>query len=513
MNEINSFLDRVKARLLKARFVALLGPFCLILSLICLIIASSFYLQGRRVETSLLLYPIVLAALAYLIGIFTKAPTKADAAKFADAFFKLKNSLISHLDFHQRPEVDETQKQFYDLQLKQTSDLCQQQKVAQIPIALPKKSLGLAILFTLATLVLCSFDDSEEVKNQRALAQATLKTSTENKKELEKTIDELEEKMTEEERELFKSSKIKQVLKNIEASENKVDALRQYAKLEKEISSMSDKMNLKHDKKLLDEISRELEKNRATNKMGKMLAQKQYKDAAKELKDKMKKLQEALKDASQKQASQEVQDLANEMKNLSQKMKNAAENLKANNSQMKQDISKMAKLSEKLCNNICKNPSQCKMGEAKECSGEMKDAVYQLCDKLNENETKNLFLSKLDQMQQALAMSQAKINGMSKFQSLVQGAGVGTGSQESKNTELKKIDAAYDTQLKGQQGEGSSLTQIEQASSGAGVSRSREGANRQIEYKRQMESFIEQENVPEAMKSGVKEYFKKIHKE
>ncbi|MDD7986842.1 hypothetical protein PQO01_17970 [Lentisphaera marina] len=511
MNEINHFLELVKARLLKARLASLLGPVLLALSCAWLIISLYFCSQGQKVDKSSLILPLIVAIVAYLFITFSKAPNKVAAAIYADAFFKLKNALVSNLDFMKRSDSDQTQKQFYDLQLKQTSELCNQQNIELIPIKYSRKSLSLAAVFLVATLILCSFDDSDELKQEKALAKATLETTQSNKKELEKTIEELEEKMTEEERELFKSSKIKQVLKNIEASENKLEALRQYAKLEKEISTQNDKMNMRQDKKLLDEISRELEKNRATNKMGQMFAKQQYKDAAKELKDKMKKLQEALKNSSEKQASKEAQKLANEMKNMSQKMQNAAENLKANNSQMKMDISKMAKLSEKLSSNICKNPSQCNMSEAKECSGEMKDAVLKLCDKLNENETKNLFLAKLDKMQQALAMSQAKINGMSSSMALAKG--IGSSSDNSTNETKQNIDPAYDTQIKGQQGEGSSLTQIEQASSGAGVSRSQDSTGRQIEYKRQMESFIEQENVPEAMKSGVKEYFKKIHKE
>ncbi|WDE97958.1 hypothetical protein PQO03_19205 [Lentisphaera profundi] len=513
MNEINHFIDQVKARLLKARFATLLGPSLLGLCIINLLIALYFVSQGYKVETKLLLLPTVLIALGYIIFSVLKKPTKKEAADYADSFFDLRNALSSHLDFLSREATDDTQKQFHQLQLQQTSQLCQGQKIAAIPVRFSAKKIIASLLLIITTLVLCSFDDSDEIKAQKLLAQSTLETSTQNKKDLEETIEELQESMTEEERKLFKSTKIKQVLKNIESTENKLDALRQYAKLEKEISSLGDKMNTKNDKKLLDEISRELEKNRATNKMGKMFANKQYKDAAKELKDKMKALQDALKKSEQNQASKEAQKLANEMKNMSQKMQEAAKNLKANNSTMKMDISKMAELSKKLSDNICKNPKQCNMGEAKECSGDMKKAVLSLCDKLDENETKNLFMAKLDKMQEALAMSQAKMNGMSQMQGMQMAKGVGAGSQDSKNTTTQTIDTAYDTQLKGQQGEGSSLTQIEQASSGTGISRTTDPSNKQIEYKRQMESFIEQENIPEAMKSGVKEYFKRIHKD
>ncbi|NNE93682.1 MAG: hypothetical protein HKN23_18690, partial [Verrucomicrobiales bacterium] len=108
--------------------------------------------------------------------------------------------------------------------------------------------------------------------------------------------------------------------------------------------------------------------------------------------------------------------------------------------------------------------------------------------------------------------------GEPKFQSLSQcmgakpgGKKAGTGSVESRtdqSTEL--VDNGQTTQLKGQKGQGPSLATIESADDGDGVS-SRRTVAAQREFREQMESFVQREDVPEDVKEGVKQYFHSIH--
>ncbi|MFC4992425.1 hypothetical protein [Rubritalea tangerina] len=65
-------------------------------------------------------------------------------------------------------------------------------------------------------------------------------------------------------------------------------------------------------------------------------------------------------------------------------------------------------------------------------------------------------------------------------------------------------------QLSGQKGGGPSLSKIEEAESGSGVSGNYTTKKAQ-DFSRQMESFVERDDVPEELKSGVREYFKRIH--
>jgi len=65
-------------------------------------------------------------------------------------------------------------------------------------------------------------------------------------------------------------------------------------------------------------------------------------------------------------------------------------------------------------------------------------------------------------------------------------------------------------QLAGQKGSGPSLSKVEEAESGSGVS-SNGRMKRAKDFSRQVESFTERDDVPEELKLGVKEYFKNIH--
>ena len=64
-------------------------------------------------------------------------------------------------------------------------------------------------------------------------------------------------------------------------------------------------------------------------------------------------------------------------------------------------------------------------------------------------------------------------------------------------------------QLQGIKGQGPSNTNVESADSGTG-SASRQVKLTEREWKRQLESFVQREDVPTEVKEGVKEYFKGI---
>jgi len=137
---------------------------------------------------------------------------------------------------------------------------------------------------------------------------------------------------------------------------------------------------------------------------------------------------------------------------------------------------------------------------------------------MNKAGTKKSFMKKMSAMQKALAQAQAKMNNP-KCNSACQqpgqggekGQGAGMGSDESINMESNSLEAGFDSQIQGQKGAGPSEKQVESAASGTGVSYGGDGPKKKIEHKKQMESFIEREDIPETMKNGVKEYFKRIH--
>ena len=88
-------------------------------------------------------------------------------------------------------------------------------------------------------------------------------------------------------------------------------------------------------------------------------------------------------------------------------------------------------------------------------------------------------------------------------------AGKGDGSRERAETDKRK-DNGNNTKLKGIKGSGPSISQLQAADDGDGTTR-RKSTAKQRDFKRQFESFVEREDIPEDLKSGVKEYFTKIH--
>ncbi|MGJ8672796.1 hypothetical protein [Rubritalea sp.] len=91
------------------------------------------------------------------------------------------------------------------------------------------------------------------------------------------------------------------------------------------------------------------------------------------------------------------------------------------------------------------------------------------------------------------------------------GLKAGTGSSDARRDSIDELanDGNLE-QLSGQKGSGPSLSKIEEAESGSGVSSNRTTRTAR-EFDRQMESFIERDDVPEELKIGVREYFKTIH--
>ena len=87
----------------------------------------------------------------------------------------------------------------------------------------------------------------------------------------------------------------------------------------------------------------------------------------------------------------------------------------------------------------------------------------------------------------------------------------GEGSVESRRDVQEALaDNGQNTSLKGIKGQGPSLTRVETAQDGTGVSH-RRAEVKQREFQRQYESFVSREDVPEDVKAAVRTYFNTIH--
>ncbi len=88
-------------------------------------------------------------------------------------------------------------------------------------------------------------------------------------------------------------------------------------------------------------------------------------------------------------------------------------------------------------------------------------------------------------------------------------AGAGGGMTERARRDELSLSGET-SQLKGTKGAGPSISTVEAAEDGSGVS-TRKNAASERSFRRQVESFVEREDVPEDVKDGVKAYFETIH--
>ena len=190
-------------------FVKNIGPAVCVIAIILVVQSLSYVLDGYKVNTDAFSYTLAAGLLAYVIYTLTKLPTHLEAARYADKFFEMKDSLISQIDLNKREKLSTKEEQIIKLQNSQTQELCNKQNVNSIPIIMPIKSLGMGAALLVLTAFLCSFDDSPQVKQKVAEEKEILEATENNIKQMEQTVKDLEEKMSEKEKDMMKSSRLK----------------------------------------------------------------------------------------------------------------------------------------------------------------------------------------------------------------------------------------------------------------------------------------------------------------
>jgi hypothetical protein len=113
------------------------------------------------------------------------------------------------------------------------------------------------------------------------------------------------------------------------------------------------------------------------------------------------------------------------------------------------------------------------------------------------------------------AQGQSQMLGLA--QSMMQsqqpgGLEAGRGSVESRRDARDELkDNNNLAELKGNpNGEGPSTNTVESAESGTGIA-GRAAVDNQREFRRQMESLVRRDDIPEELKLGVREYFERVH--
>lgn len=556
--KIQSFVQRACARLNRFRlFDTLFWSFTVGAALLVLV-GLTYVLRGHPVPK--FWYAVAIAAaVGAAFGIAAVRRWSSDgAAHFADGFFGLKDSLASWLHFHK----DKREGDFYSLQEHATAERVADLNVDNIRYQKPRRLMVCLGLLTMCALLMAFKQASPEVLAQQAEEAQTLEHTGLINEHLEDVIDELAKGLTEEEKEALNPDELRELIKNLKETKDTKEAMRQYAEIERKINAKAAKLEQRKNEQLMAKAGEELKKDEATKEAGKKLSEKDYKKAAEELKKlepqkiDPKKLSEAKKDLAKLKAA--AQRMAAAAKAAGRKG-SASASPKPGDKSAKASKS-MAKASKASGSGQGKANGQggSSSGEGdgdmaqqiadleaavKEFEGALKEAMLQeqqfgkcdagtlgqcnasqfmLTDQLNQMGDKLYRMQTMSDMQKKLLGLCKKIGqcqgGMCDKASLMAclgakpgGKKAGVGSVESRRSETDElVDNGQTSLLQGQKNAGPSESTVEAADEGSGVA-TRQAGTRERDFQRQLESFVQREDVPDDVKEGVKAYFKNIH--
>ena len=523
-SEVEQFIVSVgrrvdRHRLFDVVFWAMIGGGALMLT-----IALCYVLFGARVPWHW--YPTVLiatVAIAWCVDWCLRL-TDEDAAAYADRFFGLKNSVRSWLGFSR----EQKQGGFYELQSAQTATLVQQVDINQIRYQTPWKLVvpGIALV---AASALMGFKPESPIRIAARQQQAdTLAMTEATNREIKELLDELEQAVDDEnEKLLLEPDKLRQWVDELKETTDLHEAKRQYAKMEMKLNRAYDALEQRKDEQLLDEAAKELRKDFDSQELGKKLEHKKYKRAAEELED----LEPGDKNDQKidpKKLSETRKELA-KLKAATKRMATAARNTQgdgesgdgedAEDSEDENDLADLIEDLEEATEEYDESLEEIELREGTDdqdlegdedeldkYSEAMRSKLDDLGEHLKKMASRRKARSKLRKLSKRF--SQAQSSNPSKRRG---GKKAGEGSEDSNRQQRdERVDNGQNTKLKGIKGKGPSLTQIQAADDGDGVSRIRAKATKR-EFKQQFESFVDREDIPDDLRTGVKNYFTNIH--
>jgi hypothetical protein len=564
--DVNRFVQRVRQRLNRSKLLTILQWAFAGATVTLLVVAIVYVIRGYQVPWQW--YPLVLSggAIVGLRGWWVRRADRDAAAHLADRQFGLKDAVRSCQNF----SAAHREGGFYELQAEQTRDRVAGANLAAIGFRPSWKLVGCAVALFVLSVALGLKGPSDRVVQREQARQQSLAVTTAVNEELKQLVDELDKLIDdEEERELIKPDQLREWVDQLESQADPREALRQYADLERKIQRAADSLQNRRDEQLLDRAAKELKGNEANRKLGELLEQKKYDQAAQQLKE-MKPAEQMAK--TDRKISERQKELAR-LRSMAQQMADAARQSIGSN---QSDSARQSAAAQK--NSAGKSGQSNRTGAGKsggnsqssdastsdpaeenadESPGEedLADTLQELDEAVRELEEavesgelidaderepsddeleceacaacvdgeldqlakrlKKLARARAAQMrlkQLAGKCAQCYSDGVARVASDSPGGReAGQGSSDRARSDTENPEVAGPTEvLKGLKGEGPSLFRTEAADSGTGVSGQRTQAV-QREFQKQFESFVERADIPDDLKSGVKNYFLQIH--
>lgn len=537
MKTVDSFLHSVRLRMNRNRAFRSLLWAVIAGSSVLLIVALIYVWQGYQVPRYWYGIAAGATALGALAGSIVRRATVAEASEFADGFFRLKDTIVSHRRF----EREHKEGGFYDLQAGATIEAVRPLDAAKVPFEWPRKLAAAAGVLTMACGLTAFKSTDQAIIDRLTQEQRTNARMEEVKRALEEMIKELQKGADgDEEQRALNPDELKKYVEDLKSTKDLADAMRQLADLERKMDKAAKALDQKRDEQLMKKAGEELEKEEdpQARDLAKKLKNEQFKEAAKDV-EKMKPTNEEGKKLSEKRKE------AAKLKAAAKRMAAAARNQKnsqsknskeGNQNDQKTQTAQLSKaqdqdeLSEELeqlemeadeydselqdLENLEKlgkiDPS--KLGKCEKCEGKLLGRLDKLGKNLAKMGMKRNAKLKLLGMCKKAGQCQGYMQGMcqSPF-AMPGGLKPGDGTYETSRDQKDELkDNGQTTQLKGQKGQGPSLTKVEAADDGTGVSH-RKGEAKERAFQKQFESFVQREDVPEDVKDGVKQYFEALH--
>ena len=551
---VDQFVTQVRAKLNRNLLWSVLAANAAIAAGSVVFCGLWFVWQGYAVPRPLYLFASVVCLMGIAVAWGIRRISVTDASHFADEFFGLQDAVTTCRNFAAKAKVGG----YYELQAAQAEDRVTGLSAKMIPTAVPVRMLSLALVLSAAAGLMAFKTNSPAIEEELARQHAVLEGTESMNQELAELVDKLEEELEdEEERKLVEPNKLREWVDELKQTDDQKEALRQYAKLEQKMQKAATKLQQKRDEQYLERAAKELDKGRETKQLAKTLEQKKYAAAAQEL-EKLKphenkplseqrkqlaKLKAAAKRmaAAAKQQPQKNRQSAFPRQSLSQQLSqnSGKQNNQPAKSKPSQDsnpqlgpdgepsnsiqqlVQELQESVEDLDQQLAKAERQAQqmgecdekmLGQCQACSNAAQKSLGKLGRKLGRMSMKQKLAAKLANLCKACSQCQSQCAGLCQSSSPnAGGKQAGWGSSDTRRNEQEAlVDNGQYTELKGIKGAGPSVTAVEAAEDGSGVSTARRVAvSRSFEH--QVESFVEREDVPDDVKSGVRKYFEMIH--
>lgn len=516
----NRFLSAVRSRLRRALTARSLVAALVTAAAASVIWALAWRCFGYAAPRAGYLWIAAIPLLAALAMAILRRPDTRRSAAFADRHFSLKDALVSYLDFAARPD---TACPIYQLQRDATAAAIADKNPAAIPLGVRRRALWLGTILTVVAAVLAMLPHSPAVAAKIRAEEETLERSNTVATELQQIVEELIAGMDEHEREILKPETLRAWAKELAPTKDQRDMMKAVARFEQKIATAAAGLEARKDAEVLKLAAAELDASQLADakQLARKLDAKDFQAAQQKLGEmKPMKGERANPDdlAKMRQSSAKVKEIARRMANGARKRDFGK---KPANERIPGEAKEMDEL--------LKDLDQAADAADKELQADLDPADMEKMEKLDKDlQQLRARLGKLDAGEKAkarlkaLGKCAAKANSFAAGRSQTLGlaqqmmAGIGglkpgTGHSDGKRNERDEArDNNNMTKLEGNLGQGESQSSVESAESGTGVSGRGQSA-RERDFRKQTESLVHRDDVPEELKQGIREYFERIH--